>query len=127
MIDDSEPVDFCLQKVRSARKTHTCSECRRTIQVGEKYTHSSYGVEGIVQVNKTCSHCEIAGQWLQKHCGGYCFGQIQEELQEHYSDGYREDNLRELLVGVHRGWKAFDSDRLLPLPAGVAAVDAIGV
>jgi hypothetical protein len=66
--------------------------------------------------NKTCQHCQFAAQWLQKHCGGYCFGGMREELEEHYSEGYREDSLPRLLIGIRRGWKAFRGDGLLLVP-----------
>jgi hypothetical protein len=116
MIDDAEPLDFCLEKTRTARKSHTCSECDRTIQNKEQYFYVSYGKDGDMGSNKTCQHCQLAAQWLQKHCGGYCFGGIEEELAEHYLEGYREDDLQRLLIGIRRGWKAFRGDGLLPIP-----------
>jgi len=115
-INDADPVAFCYQKSRKARKDHHCSECGRAIQKGEPYTHSSFGADGSVGTNKACSHCEVAGKWLQKHCGGYCFGEISEELKEHYEDGYREDNLQRLLIGIRCGWKASQGDGFLPIP-----------
>jgi hypothetical protein len=43
LIDDAEPLDFCLEKTRTARKSHTCSECDHTIAPGEQYTYASFG------------------------------------------------------------------------------------
>jgi hypothetical protein len=121
MIDDAERLDFCREQLRTARKSHTCSECDRTIAPKEKYAYTSYGKDGDMGSNKTCQHCLTAAQWLQKHCGGYCFGDIKEELEEHYDEGYREDGLQRLLIGIRRGWKAFNGDGLLEINKKVAA------
>jgi ribosomal protein L24E len=116
LIDDAEPLDFCTEKIRTARKTHTCSECDRTIAPGEQYAYVSYGKDGEMGSNKTCHHCKIAAQWLYKHCGGYCFGSIKEELAEHYNEGYQEEDLQWLLIGISRGWKTLRGDELLAVP-----------
>ena len=118
MIDDAEQIDFCSQKTHKAKQQHTCSECKRTINVGERYEYSTVKCKGVpgIYVYKTCSHCLVAGKWLQIHCGSYCFGDIEEELVEHYDEGYREDNLQKLLIGMRRQWRSFGEEGLLPLP-----------
>jgi hypothetical protein len=115
MIDDAERVAFCSTTIRTARKTHVCTECRRIIQIGETYTYSAYGFEGSVGTNKSCSHCQAATNWLYRHCGGACFGAVKEDLIEHYDSGYREDGLEALVVGIRRKWKDLQGDGLLPV------------
>ncbi|MGL5059395.1 MAG: hypothetical protein ACRC62_05380 [Microcoleus sp.] len=114
LIDDCEASDFLYQEKRKARKKHTCSECRRAIAIGEEYIHSSFKSDGKIYTNKSCEHCEIAASWLNKHCGGAVFFGVKEDLEEHYSSGYREDGLQRILIGIRRGWKAFYGDGLLP-------------
>jgi hypothetical protein len=116
MIDDAERVSFCSSTIRTARKTHVCTECRRRIQIGEKYTYAAYGLEGSVGTNKRCAHCQVATKWLVKHCGGACFGAVKEDLIEHYDSGYRENGLEALVVGIRRKWAASQGEGLLPLP-----------
>lgn len=102
MIDDAEAVDFCCSKVRTARKTHKCSECDRQILKAEKYFHSVFKIDDSMGTNKRCSHCDIAAQWLSYHCGGWVMGSIKDELMEHYDEGYREDGLQHLVIGIRR-------------------------
>jgi hypothetical protein len=66
MIDDAEPLDFCLETIRKARKLHVCSECDRTIAPEEQYVYTSYGKDGDMGSNKTCQHCLTAAQWLRE-------------------------------------------------------------
>lgn len=118
MIDDADPMAFCLTEVRTARKTHVCGECKRTIQPKERYNFASYKHPDWdrPESSKTCSHCQVATNWLYKHCDGACFGEVKSDLIEHYDSGYREDNLQKIVIGIRRQWKAFHGNGLLPLP-----------
>ena len=116
MIDEAEPLDFCCTKIRTARIPHICDECDRQIHPKERYTYSTFGLDGNIGANKRCSHCEIPAQWLIKHCDGYYFDSIKDELEGHYSEGYRKDGLSRLLIGVRRKWQAFSGGGLLSVP-----------
>lgn len=120
LIDDADPNDFYCESFPKARRQHKCSECFRTINPGEQYTRTSAKFDGVVKTYKMCQQCRQAAKWLEKHCGGWCHSAIQEELQEHYSEGYREDGLQSLVIGISRGWKAFRGDGLLEVPKTVA-------
>jgi hypothetical protein len=118
MIDDAEPLDFCTEKIRTARKPHTCSECDRPIQPKEQYVHTSIKMRDWdgVEANKCCTHCNNARLWLNYHCGGWIYGNVKTDLEEHYHEGYREDELKRLVIGIRRQWKTFRGDKLLPVP-----------
>ena len=53
------------------------------------------------------------------HCGGWVTGLLAEDLHEHHNEGYHEDGLLRLLVGLNRKWKRFDNSGLMRVPAGV--------
>lgn len=42
-----------------ARKTHRCTMCGRTIEIGEKYLRGA-GLDGTAWSWKECTHCEAA-------------------------------------------------------------------
>jgi hypothetical protein len=115
-IDDGERADFYLERNRKARKHHACGECERTILKGERYIYTSYGYDGTVSASKRCAHCNVAAEWLNKYCGGFLIEGIEIELEEHYHEGYREDNLVRIMIGMRRKWKTFAGDRLMRMP-----------
>jgi hypothetical protein len=45
-------------RTRTARKTHTCSTCGRTIAVGEAYRRRFGLIDGTPHDNKMCLDCE---------------------------------------------------------------------
>jgi hypothetical protein len=116
MIDDIDPCTWLGTETRKARKAHRCDECRREIQAGESYARSTYVMDGDLRVNKACAHCDATRAWLTKHCGGWVTEHLLEELQEHHSEGYREDRLARLIVGVRRNWRRFDGAGLMAVP-----------
>jgi hypothetical protein len=67
--------------VKSARKTHECGECHRIILAGEPY-NCVPGVWGDgFATHKVCIDCQsIINMFF---CGGYVFGEVQYDLQEH--------------------------------------------
>jgi hypothetical protein len=115
MIDDAESVRFYRCSTPKAKKIHKCNECRRMIQPGETYQYS-VGCWDDFRVYKTCSHCLVAVRWLNKHCGGSVHTGVKADLQEHWDEGYREDNLQKLIMGMNRGWKSFRGEGLLDIP-----------
>lgn len=116
MVDDCEPCDFVTQTRPKARKAHKCHECRREISIGETYRRVAAKFDGIVDTTKTCAHCEAAGIWLEKRCGGYPIGMMREDLLAHWhEEGVHEMGLGRLIVSVKRGWKYRDGS-LMPVP-----------
>jgi hypothetical protein len=65
-------VEFYRSEVRTARKAHRCGECRRTINVGERYQYASGKCEGDMYVAKTCSHCLDLIEWVRARVPCFC-------------------------------------------------------
>lgn len=89
-----------------ARKPHHCSECRRTIRVGEIYLTIVSLFDGNMDVLKQCVHCENGPiKWLMRECSGYLYTQAEEDLREHWVEyGIRTRELAELIFGMGRMW-----------------------
>lgn len=109
MIEDADYAWTLLaDETPRARKAHRCDECGRTIRPGETY-RKIVGVspeyDGLDKI-KQCAHCQAAATWLQEVCGGYLYGQIREDLEQHWSESpdYRSPTLRALIDGMRRGW-----------------------
>jgi len=117
MIDDCDPVTPLTTREPKARKAHTCSECRRTIQPGERYRYQSFLMEGDLDEHKLCDRCAIPVAWLRKNCGGYVYGMVHEEIVEHARD-YPQIGmpLARIAIGMKRKWKSFSGDGLMPIP-----------
>ena len=65
----------------TARKAHKCSDCRATIQMGEKYRRSSGLQEGYGWENyATCSPCDSLMQ--EVFDGGWVFGFLADVTDE---------------------------------------------
>jgi hypothetical protein len=77
---DGDQPAFHAREWRKARKTHTCCECRRAIQRGERYEHFSGKWERRMEVYKTCAACQDTRQSL--YCEGWTFGQLWEDVEE---------------------------------------------
>jgi len=73
--------EFCDQKIRKARKPHTCSECKKPISPGERYEHAVGKSDGDMWAFDTCLACaEIAEAF---YCDGRLFGgMLWEEMRE---------------------------------------------
>lgn len=108
MIDDSDGRVIVLhEELRTARKTHRCYECGREIMPGERYHHEATLYEGRKDTVKTCRHCLVVRAWLQAECGGWLYGGISEDIQEHVDDSWNHygHGVRMLAVGIRRRWK----------------------
>lgn len=53
-----EMLDCVVEKIKTARKEHTCCECLEKIQRGEKYEYISGIWDGHWQAYKTCLDCK---------------------------------------------------------------------
>lgn len=116
-VDDADRVEMLQSGQRKARKEHRCDECGRTITVGEFYLYEGGVFEGDLQVYKTCAHCLVGRKWLWDNCGGHIFTQVCEEIQEHAQEYPAiAFPLYRFAVGVHRKWKSFRDDGLMPVP-----------
>lgn len=94
------------QKTVKARKKHHCCECRRVIDIGEKYQYT-FGIwERTPSVFKTCCYCLVAQNWLEKECGAYLHGGLIEEIEEHAYE-YKLMLLYRLLIGMKTKWKTY--------------------
>lgn len=99
-----------------AKRQHRCSECRRTIDPGERYLRERYVADGVFRVHKTCAHCEVARAWLQDECGGWLYGGVEEDIRQHCEDGSGYSmSLYRIAVGMDWRWHT-PRGRLLPIP-----------
>ena len=117
---DSAP-EFFTDATPTARKEHKCGECGRTIHPGEIYERFSGKWDGWMGAFKTCAHCVAARWWLHIACGGWLFGEVRDELVEHWweSDSLRSITLGRLIAGMRRKWN--DGKAEIPDPDLVAA------
>ena len=115
MIEDSD--GYCVvlsNSVFTARKEHRCTECRRKIQVGERYRRETTVFDHSRSGWKTCVHCQRVRDWLTAECGGWVWGCIEEDIREHADNGYGM-GVKIMAVGMARNWTRKDG-RLWPLP-----------
>ena len=98
--------DFCSEQMVTARKTHTCTECRRTITPGERYERTAGKWDGELHSFKTCRHCLEARSWLSDNCGGWLFGEVFADLWEHQQECAALQCLGfwRLVCGMRRKW-----------------------
>lgn len=103
-VDDAEPWAFSHQETRTARKVHRCDECGREIAAGELYEHLTGVFDGHWSTFRWCRHCDAAGQWMNHVCGGWMLGNLDEELVEHWREGFTSIGFARLIVGMKLRW-----------------------
>jgi len=54
---DCDRIKLHTEKIVTARKRHTCHECGRTIERGEKYERVAFLMDGKWHLRKTCEDC----------------------------------------------------------------------
>lgn len=88
---DLEPATFYNVKIRKARKTHRCSECKGIILPKEKYEHVSALWEGDVCAFKTCGSCRDLRTWVQNNVPCLCWvhGLGDQSLVDAISEAYQ--------------------------------------
>lgn len=109
-------LEFYRAKMVKARKAHRCEECGRVISLGEIHHSASGKFDGKVETYRTCAHCRVAGEWLERECGGHLIGGISEDIHEHWLEGGYGIGLIRLGVGIRRQWARFDGAGLMPIP-----------
>lgn len=116
MIEDADGYCTVLREHhRIARKEHKCTECHRTIGIGESYLSEAPLFDGDVSGWKTCAHCQRVRGWLTAECGGWMWGGIEEDIREHAEDSRYGVGVKLLAVGMDRQWRRRDG-RMWPLP-----------
>ena len=89
MCEENDDGEYCTiwdDTYQAARKEHTCSDCGRAIQAGERYTYGNYlHREWGYMPTKMCVQCLAAGRWLDKVCGGHLLAE--PVLQIHRARG----------------------------------------
>lgn len=117
MIDYADGrLEFSRAKNVKGRKAYHCYECGRDIQLGEVHHSMSGKFDGTVETYRTCLHCRVAGEWLERECGGHIIGGIEEDIHEHRLEGVYGIDLTRLEVGMRRKWQRFDGCGLMPIP-----------
>ncbi|QIB67142.1 hypothetical protein [Kineobactrum salinum] len=115
MIDDADERCTVLhEKQQRARKEHVCAECHRTIGKGEVYLNEGLLFEGKINTHKTCAHCLVVRSWISKECGGWIYGEIKEDFEEHARNPFYEETLNYLCSGIQRRWRC-QHEQLLPV------------
>ncbi|MBM7424940.1 hypothetical protein HNR64_003277 [Spongiibacter marinus] len=115
MIDDADGECVVLHSdIRTARKAHKCNECHRNIEGGEPYLNECTVFEGSKETHKTCQHCQVIRKWLTHECGGFVYGQIYSDIEEHAWEGYGMAVGR-MVIGMRKKWRT-KAGTLLPLP-----------
>ena len=79
--------DYCTmlrEEQPTARKQHKCHECRRVIEVGEKYNLEVTLYDGEISTYKTCLDCMSIRREFFKN--GFYYEGIVEALGEHVKD-----------------------------------------
>lgn len=101
-----------------ARRAWRCLECQRVIPVGERYHLFTGRWDGAWDKHRWCAHCYEAAQWLNEMCNGYVFGEVLDELLEHWheDENYRSIPFARMIVNMRRGWHNGRD----PLPTGAA-------
>ena len=91
-VDEGETYDVAEQKLRRARKSWVCDECRETIQPGDLYEHFKGLFEGIWDEYRTCARCcNVRRDFFRGHM---FTGMVEDFEVAHgfdYRDGIPED------------------------------------
>ena len=105
-IDDAYACDVHNDSHPAAQKHHTCRECRRTIKAGESYELVRVLWDGSWNTIKTCTHCQAAREFLGKYCSGWVYGEVLDELVEHYDElsATRFSQLGRVCVAMKNQW-----------------------
>jgi hypothetical protein len=115
MVDGAdEMVKVLSERTPKAKKIHHCTECSRAIEPGERYLMERCVFDDEMCIYKTCSHCQIAREWLIAECGGWLYQGVHEDIEEHVREGYGF-GLARLAIGMRRKWR-YRGGHLMPIP-----------
>ena len=83
-VDSDNRPEFYSERRPFARKEHTCYECGRKIEIGEKYENVAGKWGDGFSNYKTCIDClSIRDQFF---CQGFFYGELCNDLWEHISE-----------------------------------------
>lgn len=81
---DYDPPSVCHTKTVKARKEYRCEECRRKIEIGERY-ENTWGVwEGEGSTFRTCDLCAELRKWARISVPCFCwtYGDLHENIRD---------------------------------------------
>jgi hypothetical protein len=88
-----------------ARKPHTCEECGRRINIGERYEYV-FGVYDGAFIAHTCSHCVGIRQFVQINIPCFCWahGNLIDDCRNIIQAAYEQapDEVKGLAFGFGR-------------------------
>ena len=117
IFDALAPPDLFCETQRQARVPHQCGECGRRIARGERYTYASGLQDGRFWAAKQCAHCAVAAALLVQHCGGFVYGCVCEDLDDHANQSVPwSTRAKRYAAGMRRRWRAFRRDGLMAVP-----------
>jgi hypothetical protein len=104
---DFDGPEFLAQDDRTCRKACKCSECRRVITPGERYTYIRGKWDGDFAVYRTCQHCEAATEYINlvstcQWCYYFSMRWFPPDSDEEF-DG-EPTAVRRLVVSARRKW-----------------------
>ena len=74
MCDCDEVPEFITQKIRKARKSHRCCECKNLISKGHMYAYNSGLWEGSFSSFKTCIFCHgLRSEAVEESGDNHCW------------------------------------------------------
>lgn len=111
-VDDADSVKILNIESPKARKEHRCYECGRLIGIGELYHKDTFVFEGEINTIKACKHCKYAVNLINEKCHGFVYGEIREELGEHFNTPWGYQAAR-FYVAMGRQWKRFFNSDLM--------------
>lgn len=114
--EDAPSPTFFQETWPKAAKPHRCLECGRVIKKGETHRAVHGKWEDRFDSFRVCAHCDAAREWLTVVCGGSVFGEVLEELVEHWEyEDFRSIPFGRLIVGMKHRWH----DGTDPVPTGI--------
>lgn len=111
-IDDAEPFDEYQQENVAAAASAKCDECGRQLRLDEIHRYVRGKYEDEWHEFRSCQHCDAAGVWLVRVCGGYPITMLSEELHEHCDEYPASGVLADLCRAIDNRW----NDGKNPMP-----------
>lgn len=122
---DFERPEFADFRHMTARKEHTCSECRRKIAPGERYLRIKVKWDGDFLTYKRCAHCNAALEEIDRlaEVFDWCVCVSLGDAREILGDLVREEHwtntapIGRVVVAMERKWLRFDGSGLMDVRA----------
>ncbi len=103
--DNAYPA-FYQEAERTCRKPRKCSECRRVIDAGERYTAISGKWDGDFCAFSVCPHCEAATAYIRAVAACWCYYLGARWFPEDGNEEFEGEPfaVRRLVVAARRRW-----------------------